>query len=111
MQLFITFKGDQEVEMRKSAFLEFDHIYVCDHASEDLVLVNVVKQFLLFEFENARNDVRSIVRCLTGEQFSSNFWPVWICGHRDEEVDFLIKPCNCHSVLILLLLVSRTANV
>jgi hypothetical protein len=57
-------KEDENVCMRQPTLLKFNDIDSRNHASQNMLLVNVVDQLLQFDFEHSGYQIRSIMRLL-----------------------------------------------
>ena len=77
---------DEDVHVREAAFLELNSIDVGCTLPEDAVVVYFLDDQLFLHLEDARNQLRSIVRCLAAKECTRNFWPLRICSDSDEKV-------------------------
>ena len=57
--------------------------------------------------EDARYDIRSILRLLVVDELGGDLGPLWIAGHGDEQVRLPKFPDQRHAVLETLLHVAR----
>jgi hypothetical protein len=72
---------------------------MCGNTVENPTFEQVGEKFTKFKFENAGDQVRSVIGALTWEQVPLDFRPCRIHGHCNEKVDVKEEVCQSHTVL------------
>jgi hypothetical protein len=67
-----------------------------------MVLVNVIDQFLEFDFEHSGYQIGSILKLLSEWQRSLNFKPLGIASDYNKRIRAAGPSANCHGILIIL---------
>ncbi len=88
--------------MRQPTLLEFNDIDSRNRASHNMVLVNVINQFLQLDFEHSGYQIRSILRLLSEWQGSLDFKPLGIASEYNKRIRAANPSANCHGILIIL---------
>ena len=81
---------EKEVGMRQTPLLEFHHINISPHLAQDVLLKQLILEFLQLLPENTNNEIWTVLRCLTGVEFLPNLIPVWVACHCEEDVRLAI---------------------
>jgi len=95
-------KKDENVCMRQPTLLKFKDIDSRNHASQNMLLVNVVDQFLQLDFEHSGYQIKSILRSLSEWQRSLDFKPLGIARECNKRIRVAGPSVDCHGILIIL---------
>ena len=98
------------MSMGKSSLLEFNNMHVCNHLAKDFTNNQIIHKLILLMLEHPGNQVRSILSCLTLLQLFLYLWPVGVACHGDEEVRFVVRSADGHSILELCIEPSGTSH-
>jgi hypothetical protein len=96
-------KKDQEMHVREPMFLKLNGIDMCNSLPKDIILDDIIKYSLLLELKDSSGDVRAIFSTFTLLQLALNLWPVWVCCHRNEEINGAAVAAHSKQVLEKLL--------
>ncbi len=95
-------KEDENVCMRQPTLLKLNDIDSHNHASKNMLLVNVIDQLLQLDFEHSGYQIRSILRLLSGQQHSLDLRPLGIANECNKRILATGPSPNCHGILITL---------
>ncbi len=102
MWLAVFGKKDENVCMRQPTLLKLSDIDSRNRASQNMVLVNVIDQFLQLDLEHSGYQIRSILRLLSEQQRSSDFKPLGIVSECNKRIRTVGPFVDCHGILIIL---------
>jgi len=111
VELMLLLEENEEMHMWESSLLEFDGIYFCDWPTKNAILHDIVKEGFLFQPKHPSNEVRAIRGFLSRKQLPLDLWPVRICRHRNEEIDFFEVSSDRHRILENPVHVSSTSDI
>jgi hypothetical protein len=67
-----------------------------------MFLVNVIDQLLQLDFEPSSYQIHSILRLLSGQQWSLDLKPLGIASVHNKHIRATSPSANCHGILIIL---------
>ncbi len=88
--------------MRQPTLLKLNDIDSRNHASQNMVLMNVIDQLLQLDFEHSGYQIRSILRLLSEQQRFSDFKPLGITSECNKRIRTAGPSADCHGILIIL---------
>ncbi len=88
--------------MRQPTLLKLNDIDSRNHASQNMVLVNVIDQLLQLDFEHSGYQIRSILMLLSEQQRSLDFKPLGIASECNKRIRAASSSIDCHGILIIL---------
>jgi hypothetical protein len=94
-------KEDENVCMRQLTLLKLNDIDSRNHASQNMLLVNVIDQLLQLDFEHSGYQIRSILRLLFGQQHFFYLRPLGIASECNKYIQATSPFANCHGILII----------
>ncbi len=95
-------KEDENVCMRQPTLLKFNDIDSHNRASQNMLLVNVVDQFLQLDFEHWGYQIGSILRLLLEWQRFFDFKPLGIASECNKRIRAAGPSADCHGIFIIL---------
>lgn len=98
-------ENQKHVAARKATLLEFDHHHVGCHFSENVLLEEILAEFLEFRLEDSGGEIWTVLRRLARQE-RFDFSPLRIARNGEEDVWLPMASHDCHRVLIALLHVS-----
>jgi hypothetical protein len=73
-------KKDENVCMRQPTLLKLNDIDSRNHASQNMLLMNVIDKLLQLDFEHSSYQIQSILRLLSWQQCSLDLKPLGIAS-------------------------------
>jgi hypothetical protein len=73
-----------------------------NHASQNMLFVNVIHQLLQLDFEHSGYQIWLILRLLSGQQHSLDLRPLGIASECNKRIWATGPSANCHVILIIL---------
>jgi hypothetical protein len=95
-------KEDENVCMRQPMLLKLNDIYSRNHVAHNMLLVNVIHQFLQLDFEHLGYQIRLILRLLFGQQHFFDLRPLGITSECNKRIRAMSPSVDCHGIWIIL---------
>jgi hypothetical protein len=95
-------KENEIVCMWQPTLLKFNDIDSRNRASQNMLLVNVIDQFLQLDFEHSGYQIQSILKLLSEQQRSLDLKPLGITSECNKRISAAGPSAYCHGILIIL---------